>query len=157
MQYYNDAWPISLKFVSSRNIMKESKKIFYLDLDNENLYLFKYVVESLGHKFFMFRNGYKMIYDLSETKTLPDFIFMGTHMPIINGVELIDLLKEKEAWKNISIVMISGAFPKKMLHNYLAQGVNQIMKRPLAKNYRLALEKVINFEFSKKNRLSLSS
>jgi CheY-like chemotaxis protein len=136
--------------------MKESQIIFYLDIDNENLYFFKYVVESLGHKFFIFRDGYKMIYDLGETKILPDFIFMGTHMPILNGVEIIDILKEKEEWKNIPIIMISGAFPKKMLQHYLAQGVNQIMKRPLAKNYKTALEKVINLEFVKKNGLGLT-
>jgi len=136
--------------------MKESQTIFYLDIDNENLYFFKNIVESLGHTFYLFRDGYKMIYDLGEAKTLPDFIFMGTHMPIINGVEIIDILKENESWKNIPIVMISGAFPKKILQHYLAQGVNQIMKRPLAKNYKTALEKVINLEFTKKSGLALS-
>jgi CheY-like chemotaxis protein len=136
--------------------MKESKTIYYLDIDNENLYLFKDIVKSLGHNFLVFRDGYKMIYDLGDAKVLPDFIFMATHMPILNDEELIDILKKNKKWKNIPVIMISGAFPKKMLKHYFAIGVNQIMKRPLPKNYKSEFEKVINLEFTKKSGLALS-
>ena len=77
-------------------------------------------------------------------------------MPILNDEELIDILKKNEEWKNIPVIMISGAFPKKMLKHYLAIGVNQIMKRPLSKNYKSAFEKVIDTAFNKNISLLIS-
>ena len=46
----------------------DSRTIYYLDIDNEDLYFFKHVIEALGHRISIYKDGYKMMLDLKASK-----------------------------------------------------------------------------------------
>ncbi|MFN3968739.1 response regulator [Flavobacterium sp.] len=128
--------------------MKKSKYIYYLDVENEDLYFFKHAIEGLGHKISIFRDGHKMMQDLSKSESKPDILFLGSNMPILNGRELIVILKNSVQWNDIPVVIISGAFPKKLQRQYLNSGVKHIMKRTHVEDYTSTFKEVLEMKFA---------
>ena len=123
--------------------MKTSQTIFYLDDDMDDLDFFKEVAESLGHTVKVFLDGSKMLFILENTDEKPDVIFLDVHMPILNGQEILNVIKRSDNLKDIPIVMVSGAYPRKMVRNYLELGVSYLMKKPHPNDYKAAVEEVL--------------
>ena len=129
--------------------MKASKSIYYLDDDQDDLYIFQEVAESLGHKVNTFINGHELLSALSNPLKKPDVIFLDIHMPILKGEEILIILKNAEDWKDIPVVMISGAYPKKLIRYFAEVGANYLMKRPVVTDFKKALEEVMKIDLTR--------
>ncbi len=127
--------------------MKKSKLLFYLDDDMDDLLFFQQAAEELGHQVSTFRNGNEFLYALRHGPEKPDIIFLDIHMPILNGEEILNIIKKSDDYKHIPTVMISGAYPKKLVNDYLKIGANYLMKKPNLNDLRVALEHVLTINF----------
>lgn len=121
--------------------------IFYLDDDIDDLYFFKDAAESLGHNVSIYINGNEMLKALGKKGEGPNIIFLDIHMPVLNGEEILHVIKKSEEWKDIPIVMISGAYPKKLVRHYLEAGANYLMKKPPVNDLKNALEQVLTIDW----------
>jgi CheY-like chemotaxis protein len=128
--------------------MKPSQLIYYLDDDTDDLYFFKDVAESLGHNVSIFISGNIMLKALGKPEQVPDIIFLDIHMPVFNGEEILEVIKKSDSWKHIPVVMISGAYPKKLVRTYLEAGANYLMKKPMATDWKHSLEHVLNIDWN---------
>lgn len=126
--------------------MKKSKSIYYLDDDRDDLYIFQQVAQSLGHEVKTFINGHELLSSLIPPQKKPDVIFLDIHMPILRGEEILIILKSSEVWKHIPVVMISGAYPKKLIRYFTEVGANYLMKRPVMNDFKNALEEVLKID-----------
>jgi CheY-like chemotaxis protein len=103
---------------------------FYcLDDDIDDLELFHHAVAALGHRASLFMNADVMLTALANSP-LPDAIFLDIHMPMMNGEEMLTLLRRSEHLKHIPVVMISGACPKKLVRSLTDEGACGLMKKP---------------------------
>ena len=109
--------------------MKNVKTIYYLDDDFDDLGFFKEIVEELGHTVKIFSSGHKMLLDLEIYSEKPDVIFLDIHMPVLNGEEILGIIKKSDDLKNIPMVMVSGAYPKKLIQYCADLGVSCLVKR----------------------------
>lgn len=125
--------------------MKSSKLIYYLDDDYDDLRFFKSVARDLGHRVMIFTNGHELLQNIRKER--PDVIFLDVHMPILNGREILDLLKTSNEWKHIPVVMISGIFPKKLIRSFKESGADYVMKRPSINEFKAELQSVLDGEF----------
>ncbi|MFN3754117.1 hypothetical protein [Flavobacterium sp.] len=128
--------------------MTESRTIFYLDIDNEDLYFFKHAIEGLGHQISIYRDVHKMMDDLSKLDIKPDILFFGGNMPILNGKELIVILNNSVRYHHIPVVIISSALPKKLIRSYNDAGVKHIMKKTQVADYSNAFKEVLEMKFA---------
>ena len=128
--------------------MKASQLIYYLDDDIDDLYLFKDVAEHMGHRVQIYINGNVMLHALEKKSKLPDIIFLDIHMPVFNGEEILNVIKKAPNWKHIPVVMISAAYPKKLVKSYLEAGANYLMKKPPASEWQMALAKVLEIDWT---------
>ncbi|WP_284653387.1 response regulator [Flavobacterium terrisoli] len=124
--------------------MKNSRTLFYLDDDYEDLDFFREVAEDLGHNVRVFAEGRIMLLVLETEVEKPDIIFLDVHMPILNGQEILEIIKKSDTLKKIPIVMVSGAYPKKLVRHFSDLGVNYLMKKHHVHDYRESLEEVLN-------------
>ena len=124
--------------------MKKSQTLFYLDDDEEDLDFFKEVAESLGHKVRGFTEGRIMLLVLETEIKKPDMIFLDVHMPILNGQEILEIIKKSDTLSKIPIVMVSGAYPKKLVKHLSDLGVDYMMKKHHVHDYRESLETLLN-------------
>jgi CheY-like chemotaxis protein len=129
--------------------MKESKLIYYLDDDMDDLKFFRDVTEEMGHRVALFMNGNEMLYALKHDWEKPDLIFLDVHMPILNGEEMLNIIKKSEDFKHIPTVMISGVYPKKLVKQYLESGADYLMKKSGQDDFRLTLEQLFAMDFEK--------
>ena len=121
--------------------MKKSKQLFYLDDDHDDLSFFRDAAERLGHEVSTFTNAQDMMLDLHLAENNPDAIFLDVHMPLVNGEEILKVLKSSQDLKSIPVVMISGAYPKKLVKHFTDTGANYLMKkRPSMADLKLAIE-----------------
>jgi CheY-like chemotaxis protein len=127
--------------------MKASQLIYYLDDDIDDLYFFKEVAESMGHIVMIFISGHELLKALNAKSPHPDVIFLDIHMPVLNGEEILNVLKKSDEYKHIPIVMISGAYPKKLVKHYLEAGANYLMKKPSYNDLKPALTEVLKIDW----------
>ena len=136
--------------------MNKPQTIFYLDDDDEDLDFFKEVAEELGHKVRGFSEGKMMILVLESELDKPDIIFLDVHMPILNGQEILEVIKKSDMLKAIPIVMVSGAYPKKLVKHFNDLGVNYLMKKHHVRDYKVGLNEVLNAHISNCKSMSHS-
>jgi CheY-like chemotaxis protein len=127
--------------------MKENQRIYYLDDDIDDLHIFQDVAEGLGHKVSIFISGNEMLRALNNDP-LPDIIFLDIHMPVFNGEEILNVIKNNESWKQVPVVMISGAYPKKLVRYYLEVGANYLMKKPVYNDLKSSLAHVLSIDWT---------
>ncbi len=127
--------------------MKTPQTIYYLDDDMEDVDFFKEVTESLGHNVKGFTGGARLLMTLELKTEKPDLIFLDVHMPILNGQEILEVIKRSDDLKHIPIVMVSGAYPKKLVRHFAGLGVNYLMKKSHIHDYKAAVEQVLNSYF----------
>ncbi|MGL2967076.1 response regulator [Flavobacterium sp. XGLA_31] len=127
--------------------MRTTQTIYYLDDDIEDVDFFKEVAESLGHIVKGFTDGGRLLMTLELKEEKPDLIFLDVHMPILNGQEILEVIKRSDTLKHIPIVMVSGAYPKKLVRHFSELGVNYLMKKSHVHDYKAAVEEVLNSYF----------
>ncbi len=124
--------------------MKNPQTLFYLDDDDEDLDFFTEIAESLGHTVRRFSDGRIMLLVLETELEKPDMIFLDVHMPILNGQEILEIIKKSDNLKRIPIVMVSGAYPKKLVRHFSDLGVDYLMKKHHVHDYKQSLEDLLN-------------
>lgn len=59
-----------------------------------------------------------------------DLIFADINMPLMNGLEMIDKIRENELYKNIPIVVISTEGSKTRIEELISKGVKAYLRKP---------------------------
>lgn len=124
--------------------MKEALTLFYLDDDFEDLDFFQEIAGDLGHTVRVFADGRIMLLVLETEAVKPDVIFLDIHMPILNGQEILEIIKKSDTLKDIPVVMVSGAYPKKLVRHFSELGVNYFLKKHHVHDYRESLKELLN-------------
>lgn len=144
--------PIFIKQNSSA--MKKTQVLFYLDDDDDDMEFFKEISEGLGYKVRGFSEGRNMLLALETEAKKPDIIFLDVHMPILNGQEILQIIKKNDMLKKIPIVMVSGAYPKKLVRHLTDLGVNYLMKKHHIRDYKEALKEILDTHFENSKMVS---
>ena len=123
--------------------MEKQKTIYYLDDDLDDLGFFKEIAEDLGHNVKVFTDGRKMLLVLEIQAEKPDVIFLDIHMPVLNGEEILNIIKKSDDVKHIPVVMVSGAYPKKLLQYCADLGVSCLVKRHNFQEFKHNIQEVM--------------
>ena len=62
----------------------------------------------------------------------PDLLLTDVMMPVMDGIELIGLIRAEKKWKNLPILVVS-AHPEYLAKAYLA-GANETLRKPTGTN-----------------------
>lgn len=123
--------------------MKDSSLLFFLDDNLNDLNSYGEISEELGYRVGLFTDGAEMLSVLAHQSEKPAIIFLNAHMPPLHEEEMITILKTSKEYKGIPVVMISYAYPKKLVREYLNKGANHLMKKPIAADLKINLEEII--------------
>ncbi len=109
--------------------LKDSK-LLLADDDHSTLQTVLSHVESLDIEIIYANNGQKAI-ELAIDEQ-PDLILMDWQMPVMNGIEAIDILLSEEMTKEIPVIVISGVMVESQnLEQALVQGAVDFIRKPL--------------------------
>ena len=73
-------------------------------------------------------NGYNGLFAME--KTLPDLLLLDVSMPVMDGVEMLTLLKSHPQLKLVPVIMLTASTDHKVLPRITALGVNALLPKP---------------------------
>lgn len=95
-----------------------------------------------GHEAIVAENGQEGLDKLSDDKF--DLIFSDVNMPIMGGLEMVEKIKENDAYKYIPIVMLTTESSPDLKAKGQALGVKAWMVKPFnKKKFFMAVKKLI--------------
>ena len=104
--------------------------IYYADDDIDDLNIFTEASDYFGHSTRQFFNGTDLLNDLMSSETKPDLILLDYFMPEVDGLEI--LKKIRAAGFGIPVVIISGISPINKQLEFLKQGANYLIDKPVS-------------------------
>lgn len=76
-------------------------------------------------------DGKELLNYLNDPETiLPNIIFLDLNMPILNGVDCLEIIKKNSAFKDIAIAIYSTSSSEKDIENTFVLGANIYIKKP---------------------------
>lgn len=120
----------------------EKIKVLVAEDDKLTSFLLSRFLEDIGCSFTIVKNGRELL-DIAEKKCqdeCPDIIMLDCHMPVLNGVETIRLLKQNPVLRHVPIIVATGDLYSQRLDEMLSAGANTYIKKPIDHN---ALKKAI--------------
>ena len=83
-------------------------------------------------------NGYNALFAME--RALPDLILLDVSMPIMGGVELLEMLKSKPELKAIPVIMLTSPADHAVIPKIKHLGVSSILTKPFSET--ALLEKI---------------
>ena len=77
-------------------------------------------------------NGYEAMSQIVDT--IPSLVITDHSMPLMNGYQLIEAIREKEEAKNIPVIVVSAKISDQLLEEYQKLGVDKLIKKPFDSN-----------------------
>jgi len=122
--------------------------------DNEdNLVLITYILELLGCRFIVQRDGGEKTVILAKEHH-PDLILLDIVLPKVSGIEILKFLREEPSTRDIPTIAMTALATEKNRENIVRAGFNNYIIKPYLVE---ELEEMINPYISKKSNYSSNS
>jgi CheY-like chemotaxis protein len=125
-----------------------AKKILLVDDDGDDREFFCEAVDEIGFDTFCYTatDGRHAIAELDKKAIeTPDLIFMDINMPIMSGWQCLKILKEREEYKNIPVIMYTTSSHSEDITKAKQLGAICLFSKPPAfKDLKRSLEIVIS-------------
>lgn len=115
--------------------LPEAKNLILLvEDDNATKELYKKIIEGALSNFEVrfANNGYEAINIYRQI--LPTIIITDHDMPLMNGIQLVEILQKKESNKAVPIIVISAKLNDELIKKYTRLGVDKIIPKPVDQN-----------------------
>lgn len=105
--------------------MKKRPYIMVVDDDQEILRMLSCILELEGYSVTLATDG-RAALALVE-KRRPDLIILDIIMPELDGFQVLDLIRQHS---NVPVIMLTGRYEVTMLHDALALGADDYVRKP---------------------------
>ena len=124
---------ITNEIVGKPNKSAKKIKIMLVEDNNVNMLLLKTIIKNLFTNVTIFEipNG-KVAVEQFET-IHPDIIFMDIQMPIMNGYEATEIIRNLKSGQNVPIIAITAGTEKEEKEKCLKAGMNDYIPKPIIK------------------------
>jgi two-component system, cell cycle response regulator DivK len=82
------------------------KRVLYIEDNEDNLYMIKFILEQYHINVIIAKTGYEG-YE-TALKEMPDLILMDIQLPDINGLEVTKLIRQSDIGNTIPVIAISS-------------------------------------------------
>ena len=125
-----------------------SFKVLSVDDSKTIRMIVKKAFRSYDCEIFEAENGVEGLVIANHEK--PDLIVLDITMPVMDGVEMLEKLKNEESLKNIPVIMLTAESGKENVMNIVKLGVNDYMVKPFKGDQLIErVKKIINIEQAK--------
>jgi CheY-like chemotaxis protein len=126
------------------------KTVLLIDDDEDDQHIFKDAIKEVysGIECVMADNGRDAFLQLEKSSTLPSMIFLDLNMPVMNGFEFLDRIRNNDRFKNIPVVIYTTSDNPLDKKNTLAAGaVLFFTKTADFKLLKLKLTEILEHDF----------
>lgn len=127
-----------------------SLNIFLVDDDADDRDIFSDAISEVvsGFKLELIVNGEKLISLLESSKPKPDIIFLDLNMPLKNGFECLEEIRQNKKLGALPVVIYSTTANPEQVKNTLTRGANMFWQKPSDYNsIKKMLHKILHMPF----------
>ena len=95
----------------------------------ENREILSSVLEEIGIEVTTVENGRQALEHMRVSR--PDIVFLDIRMPVLDGIETMELLQQNDAWKDIKVIAISASVLDHERQAFLTSGFDDFIDKPL--------------------------
>jgi len=114
--------------------MSNNKKLQILlaDDDDDDAFLFHEALSqvNVNTDLIIAENGMRLMQILNEGKYKPDLIFLDMNMPVKNGLECLEEIKQLNGFDDVRVIILSTSVAKYMLDSAYKSGANLYIQKP---------------------------
>lgn len=129
-------------------------KILIVDDEDDILELLKYNLEKENYSVITAKNGFEA---LQKIELKPNLIILDLMMPIIDGLETLKKIKEKDEYKDIPVIFLTAKTSESSEIAGLNSGASDFLLKPVSINKLLARIKANLRRYTEKESLSSNS
>ena len=109
--------------------MKRIKTVLLIDDDEDEQWVFTEALKEIDDSIECYfaltaHQGLKLL-----NQSFPDFIFVDVNMPVFNGLQFLQLVKEHKSLKNIPVIMYSTGINETFAHIAMSKGAFASIKK----------------------------
>ena len=138
-------------------MISNALNIVLVDDDEDDRNFFKEAIDeiNMNTNLSMFTNGQEFIDYISiPGQTLPQIVFLDLNMPIKNGIECLEEIKENELLSKFSVAIYSTSSSEQDIENTFIKGAHIYINKPNSfKELKAVIEKVLkmNWQYQTSN------
>jgi len=129
-------------------------KILIVDDEDDILELLKYNLEKENYSVITAKNGFEA---LQKIELKPNLIILDLMMPIIDGLETLKKIKEKDEYKDIPVIFLTAKTSESSEIAGLNSGASDFLLKPVSINKLLARIKAQLRRYAEKESISSTS
>jgi CheY-like chemotaxis protein len=118
-----------LKEARQRDAMLDGRTVLLAEDDVRNIFALTSVLEPLGVKLDIARNGVEALERLAANE--PDLILMDVMMPEMDGLTAMRHIRADPRWKNLPIIALTAKAMANDRESCLQAGANDYMAKPI--------------------------
>jgi len=106
--------------------------ILLADDDDDDTFLFREALEQIPVKadLIVAENGMKLMDILNGTDVKPDLIFLDMNMPVKNGLECLEEIRESDELLHVPVVILSTSVADYPIESAFSAGANLYIQKP---------------------------
>ena len=116
----------------------DNKKVLIVDDDIRNVYALSGLLEEQNMEIFTAENGVEALEILDENKEI-EIVLMDIMMPIMDGYETMEKIREKSIFKDLPILAITAKTGKKERGKCIKSGASDYMSKPINEDILYAM------------------
>lgn len=109
----------------------ESARIIAVDDDKTMRFMLQSQLEDLGYECDMAENGSEALEMLRENETGWDVMLLDREMPVMNGLKVVEQMKNDPVLRNIPIIMQTGSDKPEQIKEGIDAGVFYYLTKPI--------------------------
>ena len=113
-------------------------KILSVDDSTATRLFIKRAIEVLGFEFIEAENGREALKLLGHDKEVPDLILLDWHMPVMDGMELLPVLKQDNRYKDIPVTMVTTELEQEHIFKAIDRGARNYLVKPFLQEELIA-------------------
>lgn len=133
--------------------MKKAKRILLIDDDADDQIYFRDAINEVSAllQCVIANNGLEALKQI-QTPPPPDLIFLDLNMPVMNGYECLEYLKNEERYKDIPVIIFTTSKDVQDIERVRKMGAHLFFTKPT--NFNILCKKlneIVEMDFSKMN------
>lgn len=107
-------------------------RILSVDDSAATRHFIKKAIDVLGFEFLEAADGRQGLEVLARENGQVDLILLDRHMPVMDGMEMLEALKASDRYRNIPVTMVTVELERDEIHKAISKGAKNYLIKPFS-------------------------